>query len=589
MAGKEANLFVKNWMTAIEVGIKARKKYSSIDHWDEYRAQYRGEFNMNPDVQLNLVYSTGKSLVPRIYFKVPRVAVTPARPEFAGHARVVEALDNYLIKEVALKLALKRAAYQGYCCGTGVLKIGYDSEFGFVPKYADEEDDYASVTDLSKEDGESKIEFNQNIKPGMPWALSMRPEMVVVPFGYENPEDLPWVCFIHIRPLKDVQEDIKYKNTKDLKGGLVPSFIKGSGIIRKSEDLFNKVDPYVLLYEIRDARKKRMYVIAEDKVILDEEDELQIDGLPVEFIRFNEDLEYFWGISDVKILQPQQKEANEIKQQAYKNRRYGILKFLYKKGVIKEEQLDALLSDDINDIGAGVEVDGESLQADIMALMPHSLTTELEKDKQMVLSDARESTGMSRNSQGEYIPMTSKTATEAEFVDAGVSVRIDDRRDHMADVLTNVIRKFNQFTFKHWTTKKVVEVTGIEGAKYWVEYTGDQLAGEYYLNIDPEAGQPISRELKYKMAKVIFMELRNDPLIDQVALRRQLLRQYDWLDPEASLLLAQPTAMPGMQPPEGAPGMEGMPPGASPGGPPMGPQNPMPLQQFIQNQGGSRR
>ena len=140
--------------------------------------------------------------------------------------------------------------------------------------------------------------------------------------------------------------------------------------------------------------------------------------------------------------------------------------------------------------------------------------------------------------------------------------------------------------------EKVVEVTGVEGAKYWVEYSGDQLVGEYYLNIDPEAGQPISRELKYKFAKELFMELKNDTLIDQVALRRQLLRQYDWLDPEASLLLSQPTVMPGMEGPGGMPGespMPGMPGMPPPGGPPtMGPNAPMPFADFAKMQGGPR-
>ena len=163
------------------------------------------------------------------------------------------------------------------------------------------------------------------------------------------------------------------------------------------------------------------------------------------------------------------------------------------------------------------------------------------------------------------------------MVDAGVSVRVDDRRDHMADVLTSIMRKFNQFIFSFWSSKKVIQVTANDGAKYWVEYTGEQLKGEYTLRIDPEAGQPVSRELKYKLTKELFSELRNDPLIDQVGLRRNLLRQYDCLDPEASLLLSSP--------PPGAPGPEG----GMPGMPWMqGPQNPMNVDQFAKMLGGGR-
>ena len=575
-----ASDFVSNWMAEIDLAFKAKKKFSTMDKWASYRQQYRGDFG-EKKVFLNLPYAVGKSLIPRIYFKLPRISVTANRPEYAGHARVVEAIDNWLIQEISLKQALKKAAYDSYCCGTGVLKLGYDSEYGFVPDKADADSDYESVTDFGTKTGR-KIEYNNNISSGMPWALRLMPEDVIVPFGYDDPKSLPWCASVHMRPLKDVKEDFKYNSNKGkLKGGYLPRYLEDGLMIRKNDDLYNKAEPYVCLHEIHDASHKKLIVIAEDMLLLDIDDQLQIDGLPYEFIRFNEDMEFFWGLSDIQLLQPQQIEMNDIKGIIAKQRKYGLLKFLYKKGALTQENLDKLLSDDIDDLGCGVEFNEEveSLAMAAMALVPHSLTQELERDKQMVLSDAREVIGLSRNSSGEYIPMTSKTATEAEMVDAGVSVRVDDRRDHMADVLTNIIRKFNQYIFSFWSSEKVIQVTGNDGAKYWVEYTGEQLKGEYILRIDPEAGQPVSRELKYKLTKELFSELRNDPLIDQVGLRRNLLRQYDWLDPEASLLLSSP--------PPGATGSGGE--GGMPGMPGMqGPQNPMNVDQFAKMLGGGR-
>lgn len=528
---------VKNWMSQIELGLRAREKFSTVKHWPEYRRRYRGDFG-NRKIFLNISYSTGKTLIPRVYFKVPRIAVTPTRPEFAGHARVVEALDNWLIRETMLKQTLKKSGYDGYSCGTGVVKLGYDSEFGYVPSKATEPN-MGSVTQVGERTGR-QIEYDVNIKPGMPWAIRTFPEDVIVPFGYDDPNRLPWVCFTHMRPLADVKEDWKYnKNKFDLKGGLIPRVVRDGLLIHREDSLYRRSEPYVLLYEIHDAAYRKIITIAEDQILLEDVDELQIEGLPVEFIRFNEDLEFFWGISDIQILEPQQIEANEIKAMVAKLRRYNVIKFLFQKGVIEMEELNTLLSTDIEDIGAGIPLNTDSVASAIHALQPHGLTRELESDKQDVLSDVRESIGMSRNTQGEYIPMTSKTATEAKLVDSGVSVRIDDRRDHMADVLTNIMRKFNQFCFKFWDKKKVIQVTGLDGARYWVEYTGADLVGEYALTIDPEAGQPISRELKYNLSKELFSELRNDPLINQVELRKQLLRQYDWIDPEASLLVQQ--------------------------------------------------
>lgn len=548
---EDKDQLAKDWTSQIDLGKKFKERYAKPSDWEDYKSNYRGEFQ-DTDVPLNRIFSTGKSLTPRTYFKTPAITVTPRRPEFAFHARVVEAVDNWLINELYLKYQLKRAGNDSYLTGVGCLKLGYDSEYGYIPAQAVDQDG-GTITQLGRKEAQH-IEYREYVKPGMPWAIRTRPEEIIVPYGYDDPKGLPWICHQIIRPLRDVKDDIKYdrSKTRKLEGGYIPRVVDG---VRPAmaRDFLNLAEPYVLLQEVRDARTGRMYVFAEDMVILDVKDTLQIEGLPYEFIMFNEDPDFFWAIPDVKMLMPQQKELNDIKKMMAKLRRYNILKFLYKKGAMDQDTLNSLLSTDIDDIGCGLGLDIEALAQGVLPLQPHNLLSEHERDEQMVLSDMRETIGLSRNQVGEFIPMTSKTAEETRAVAQATEIRVDERRDIMADVLVNVIRKWNQFIFKFWDTKKVVEIVGEQGQKEWIEYTGDQLKGEYFLKIDPDSGVPVSKEIRYEQALRLLELFRNDPQIDQLALKKIVLQQFEWIDPTAALLSIEPTQNMSMPGEEGAP------------------------------------
>src|SRR5574343_2088459 len=570
--GSKGDDFARDWMARIDLGIKFRDWQAGSSKWDDYRKMYRGDWDTDDPV-LNLMYSTYKTILPRTYFRTPTVTVTPRRPEFAPHARVVEAIDNYLLRELKVKKQMKKMIHDSWHCGTGVIKLGYDSEFGYLPAQGIDQDG-GTITQAGGKSGD-KVEYRNFIKPGMPWALRCRPEEIVVPFGYDDPDALPWIGHMVWRPLADLKEDTKYIKTRlgDLKGGYIPKEGLAKDGKRPQQFAYKSEEPYCLIYEIRDFKTGRMYCICEDTVILDEVDGLQIEGLPYELLMFNEDPVYFWGNPAARYVYPQQLDLNEVKKATYRNRRYNLLKFLYQAGKITKEALDLIMSDDPDDVGIAIPIGAENLQSSVYPFQPHNLTSELEKDKQMILSDNRETIGISRNAAGEYIPMTSKTATEANLVQQGSDIRIDERRDMVADSLVGLVSKMNQIVFKYWTTEKVVEIVGVDGQRQWIEYTGEQLKGEYFLSIDPDSGVPVSRRLRYEQAQKLVEMYRNDPYIDQVALRKIHLSQFEWIDPTANLLTSEP--MGGMQTP-GQGTLPGMPP--QPGS---SPNTPVPCQQML--------
>lgn len=528
---KKEQDFVNKWNDSIKLGQEYKDKYSDWKAWKDYRNWFRGDFGdaCKDQYNVNRTFSYLRSAVPRVYFRTPSISVTSRRPEMAPHARVVETIDNWLVQETKLKKTLKTGILNAFLTGIGVVKLGFDSEFGFIPEQQVGENQ-STVTQFGKDSG-SKIEYNVNINPGMPWADSTLPEDIVTPWGYVNYDSLPWIAHRIVRPLEDVKEDQKY--FKVARGQLKGGFSITNHDNKVTASLQDKTkDNYCLLWEIRDYKEKRMYVICEDRLLLDVEDSLQIDGSTYEFIVFNEDPDRFWPISDVKMFAPQQLEINEIRQYARKMRKAYLLKFLFTKGALSPENLKLLLSDDIDDALCGIEINAESIAQAVQTFTPNSeITNSLIRELQQVDADFRETMGFSQNQTGEFVPFHNKTATEASIVQEGSAIRTDERRDIIADVLSNIVRKFNQYIFTFWDKERIVEIIGVDGLRYWVSYTGAQLRGEYNLLINPETGQPVTRALRQQVAQNMFQLFNQDPLIDQIGLRRLVMQQTDLIDP----------------------------------------------------------
>lgn len=587
---KAENDEVTHWMDEVKAGEKYRDTYSRAKSFPDYRKYYRGDW-ASDIVPTNRIFSFGRGLIPQVYFRNPRVTCTATRPDLVAHAMVLEAVDNWLIKELKVKQTIKKAILHAYLSGTAPVKLGYDSEFGYSPLQVADIDS-ATVTQVGRK-GDSKgknIEYNVNIRPGMPWALPCMPEDVIIPWGYSDADAIPWIAHRILRPLEDVQGDQKYSNTSDLKGQRRARYAEKRPPLRKDDSI-----KFCELFEIRDVRTGEVLVICEDKFLLKDKDALQIEGVNYEFLTFNEDPEFFWGIPDVSILEPQQLEYNDIRTQASAHRRIALLKFLILKGALTPEQLDHFLS---GKVGPAVEVDGEALASAIQILSPH-IPPDLRGEALAVLQDMQLSIGFNENAAGSFKPGTPPSAGEVVASGNVGEARIEERRDIVHDLLVNIIRKWNQYIFSFWTGERVIKIVGPQGADLWIQFTGDELKGEYATHLDPESGLPISRGLRQAVGEKLLKQYGGDPMIDQIGLRRMDLQNYEWVNPGVSSLLV-PTdpnmatllAQQRQPSPDGmstsGPAVKGQqrPGGQRGGGAQVGtPQNPQPFEEFKKRMG----
>lgn len=523
------------WLSQLRKGVEFRKKYARESDWDTWRDYYRG--NWRSDIlPVNLFFKMLRATVPRVYFRNPRVSVHSARPGPDGMARatILERVDNKMIRQMNLKKHMKKIVQDTFLKGTGIGKLGFGAEFAPTPAPEGFETEEPIVN------GKYRVEYNSTIEPNMPWFMRVPTGQFIVPTGLSDFDDARWVAHWTRRPLDDVKDDPRFKNVK----GLTPtSMAKHTdlGTIPVHEGTIMMVD----LVEIRDKKSGRVIVLAPystDKVLLDEFDELQINGsVPFYTSVFNLDDEVFWGVPDSQILEPQQREINEIRTQIMKHRRAAVVKLL-----VMESGMDPVEAEKMFDeTGPGVLWTKESpdliAKAMNMADIPQSLLTAEEQ----IYQDVRENLGFSRNEAGEFVQGSRKpSAAEVHVVRRAADIRVDERRDIMADMLVNIIRDMHQVIFDNWNGDNIVDVAGPNGAPIWVRFKPEMLnSGRYEVSVDPDAAVPETRDVRRQKATEAYTLLKDNPLIRPDGLTRYFLNELG--DVAFDDLLQAPVAGPG--------------------------------------------
>lgn len=546
-----AKTLIEDWRDLIQQGQRYKETYGNSKRWSTYRDYGRGKFSgYNSDssgiLPYNLVFAMEKATVPNVYFRNPYVTVSPRyQPGYQMHAKIIESVDNWLIQELAIKQSMKTAVRDAFYTNRGIIKTGYDSvgggtqvaEKGINEKIA--EIMQTPVSQLGKKKGE-RVEYNVNVKPGMPWAVRVMPDYIIVPFGVRTLDDCPWIDHVIIRALDDVKNDPKYKNTKGLEGTHMEMLTKDVNADFYRE--MGKFTSLVEIHEIRDFKRREIKAFVpgyEHWIRPPEEDVMQIEGLPYVDFTFNEDTEYYWGASDVQIIEPQQLEVNEARTQAMYHRRVALIKFLYEDKMIEDTEVAKLLSENV---GPGVKCKGKP--SEVVAILQPHIPPDLVQWTDVIRSDVRELLGHSRQSMGEA-PQGRRTKYEMQMVHGGRELRMDERRDIVADALIKLMRKMNQVIFTKWDTEKVAQVVGYDGARYWVAYNAKAVKGEYTLRVDVESMTPQTKAMKKQEIMQIIQALSKNPRANIDYLMKMLLREYEWMDamqilPEAEETMEKP-------------------------------------------------
>lgn len=526
------NLKVEDWIQEIDNGLEYRRLYGIEDEWSTLEALFYSVHESSLLAGPNLIAASGDSLLSQITVPVPSVVVKAKRPNLATAARVLESVDNTLLKEIKVGREVENASLHAFLWGRGILKVGYDSEFGYSPEFILGEDLGLSMTQYDIKG--RRIEFG-SVRPGMPWIAACLPHDIVVPYGTKNMDDAPWIAHRVVRHVEDIKSDVKYSKKRDLMPMMsMDDFVKSYRSVVKpyrvgSYDTYfsgtGKSD-YCELWEIHDRRTRKIIVIAtgHKSFLRNEEDLMQLNDLPFISFSFVPAARTFWTTPDSTYLKPFQAELSDIFHQASKQRRLSILKFLYGKGVIEKAELNKILSPDVG-VGAGVNA-GHDLKEAILPLTMPNNNPMLYNDAEYVRRSARETIGFSRNQMGEYEQRGRRTATEASIVKQSADTRMSRRQKVIKGVYEDVISKVNAIIFEFWKSARWTEVAGESGAQ-WIEYVGSQLRGDYAYDISFSPAGMDSKEQRKQIAMQLYSIFSQDPNIDPAKLKTYLVNAFN--------------------------------------------------------------
>ena len=538
-------------------GIKFQHDFAKVRDWQVYKAIYRQREDVSNYVMVNTMFQLLRSMVPQVYFRNPRVACTARKPGLMAelNSRVVQKLDNWLLAELATKRQFKKLVEDNFFCGTATGFVGYDSQYGFDPTQTDATGQY-TLTQFDKKG--NRIEYSSRITPGMPWFLRARPEDVIYPQGSTDKELTEWVALRVFRKLDDLKKDSKYSNTSELTGSQTPLRTSAQGAASTDIREYQQIDEdaqWVELWQVHDVRTGKILALTMDspKLLRDESDDLQIEGLPNEMLTFNPDPDYIYGVPDARIIYPQFLELNDIRSQAQKHRRVDIAKVIVNEDVLSDEEIQKFTSEKVQAV-IKAKIGATDMRNVIMPLNPGvgGILQDLNAQGEVARGDIRETVGFSRNASGDYMGKTHISANETEKVFRSLNIRLDERRDQMADLITGVVRKWNQIIFTHWTQERIVDIIGPDGAKWWVKYTGPEIKNEYNLSVEAEEGAPMDRQSKLDAAIAaakVWAELNQGAIKTgapvPAELQRLVFNQFEDVGLDVDKLIAQTMAASG--------------------------------------------
>src|SRR4030042_6511295 len=352
--GKEERKEVTTWLTRIQHGEKFRDSDGRDVAWKNIKKYYRNQF-ADDIMSVPRIYSHGRQMVPFLYYKNPQVECTPLQRGFGHKAKILEAVNNMLLREMRVKEQLKLIIQDTYLYDYGIRKVCYDSEFGYDPTGSLWKELFDELG-LELSEDEAK-EYNTFIIREFPFFLRVPPKRFIVDPDVEGPslDTARWVVEEFYRPLEDVLDDDRYNFPKSLQAThMITKDTSGNTVISPNKEgnagigIAKKCDiERVRMWEIWDKRTREKMVIADGHYGFGNRTE-EVWGLenffPYDRLCFNPVSDEHYSTSDAMYVEKQQIEYNDTVSQEMTHRRHSNRKIVARSGAISPEQKEKLMS-----------------------------------------------------------------------------------------------------------------------------------------------------------------------------------------------------------------------------------------------------
>ena len=528
-----SNSQISDWVEKIE-GSERVLEENHLPVWRSVQQAYSAEgdgshgdldglhYEDGETVNFNFLLANANTIIPGVISANPYIYVKPRRPGDKESARIAETALNYVWREIDGNKTTRSVVLDTILFGLGVAKVGYDGSGSF---YTEEDYDTGPEKPLPGEEDENGLnadqrrqlrrllaDDNMSFEEGPednPSFTRVAPWDLIVPPGYTELKQCPWVCERMVVRLDDLRADDRFNVPKELKPDAwleeaIPSSLSGHS--PESNGSRPETEPeYVVLYEIRywgdsgdGLRRYVMWMIknpgtgdAQDSILRHIPDPIEMKGYPYEVIRFVDVPNSFYStkVSDLCSIKDIAGRLND--EWAYILRHHRLSsrrKFIAAPGSLESGQLASLLESEEDMAVAEVPASVARIQDALMILpeAPPPSTTPM-----VIQGLARlmyEISGIDSFQRG-GASRKGTTATEVAIASAATKGRVGMRLEATEKFISNISRKMLAIIRQYWDEVRYLRIDGDSGEDEFISFTAADIQG--YYDVDIQAGSTI--------------------------------------------------------------------------------------------------
>jgi hypothetical protein len=554
--------------------------YDSL--WRRMNDLYRGRHwprttaSREDRISVNLAFSTINVIAPSVSVNHPKVVVSPTKPEDQDRAAFVEAVVNYLWRHHDFKKPFRRAVKDFLIFGHGWVKTGWkfleqermlvDSEreelFGEAvvetDMFAAERPDLASGLPTDEEIEASIPATAMTVVEDQPFVERISPFDMYVDPEATCMEDAKWVAQRVTRRLEDAKSDKRYnaaaRKRLTADSALFPMYDSRE---QQEREEFLREEDRVVIYEFYDVVDNTMSVFSMtgDGFLVDPIPMPYASGQPFVMLRNYDVPDYFYPMGDLESIESLQLELDKTRSQMMNARKRYARKYLYHERSFGPEGREALESD--QDGRLVPVVDENKPLSEVVVPMPQTpLSPEIYNMSEIVEGDISTVSGVSEYARGQ-MPEIRRTATEASIIADAGNARAADKLAIIESGISHIARRVLQLIQQFMTGEAMARVSAGNGENLFVNYTRDDITGEYDFSVEGGSTQPINDTIRKQQAVSLMNAIAPliGTVIDPAVLARYVLQQgFDVKDPDKFIMQQAPQAPApgGAEPPGGA-------------------------------------
>jgi hypothetical protein len=583
--------FVERWHGRIERAYRSRQDIQ--ERWEVLQQYYQGNYFDEPSLRKDRVASMlsfvcVRQMAANLYYQDPSFNFTGRTIQGIKDAQIAQALYMLERRIIGAEPQERRAVDYALIYGTGILKHGWNAQYGNDAAWADQKQrrKSAGVFNDKKPSAYEDLllplgpmtEHNTSIAYGHANVKAIAPWDFLIDSDAITYEEAAWCAHRFTRRWVDVIRDTRYDKAarKQLEeagptgmspsyaGGFIPeNFRSPANLPGDARD-----SGLCVLYEMYDRSSQQIIVISPDitlPLVMRDYDYQGREG-PYTVLQFFPRDDSFWAIPYMDTFTNEVLTVNKALTNASDHyQRYTSRS----RGIYNEQYIDPDKMKELCEAEDGEYISVRSMQSGMSLdqVISHFPTPDISADTwqvtDMFMQLLRQVSGISENDLGSGKGV--QTATEASIIQSQTSLRKGDMRFCVDNFLREAARKTVNLMRQFWSGDEVVPVVGPEGSTWNMPITPQILRGEYDVDIEPGSTERVDRQARFRQSIELLREsvqlnqvlMQQGQQIDLGELYKVILRDSDVVKNPSRIVVpvGQPMAQPQPMMGQGQPGV----------------------------------